>query len=284
MTVGAPEHVSSFAAAVADGRVGDRLWLYATYHCNLACAYCLTDSYPGIADRRALSSDEMLGAAEEAAALGFGSIGITGGEVFMLPSFPRTLVDVARVLPTVALSNGTLFTDRVLDELAPLADLDAAIQISLDSDDPTANDSHRGKGNFDAVVAAVPRLRDRGIRVRIATTLVDGASTDLDALCALHRSLGVPDADHIVRGVVRRGRAATEELGADLAPGATLPELTITAEGAFLHPFAPTVRDGVTDTDLRITDRTSPLGDALRLFLDHEGTRLSGSDVVRNVR
>jgi sulfatase maturation enzyme AslB (radical SAM superfamily) len=23
-----------------------RLWLYANYHCNLACRYCLTDSAP----------------------------------------------------------------------------------------------------------------------------------------------------------------------------------------------------------------------------------------------
>jgi hypothetical protein len=28
--------------AVEDGRCGERLWLYATYHCNLACVYCLT--------------------------------------------------------------------------------------------------------------------------------------------------------------------------------------------------------------------------------------------------
>jgi len=32
------EQLSAFAGAVADGRVGDRLWLYATYHCNLACS------------------------------------------------------------------------------------------------------------------------------------------------------------------------------------------------------------------------------------------------------
>ncbi len=282
--VEAPELEQAFAGAVADGRVGDRLWLYATYHCNLACSYCLTESHPRIADRRTLRPEAMLQGVTEGAALGFGSVGITGGEVFMLPSFAGTLVEIASILPTVALSNGTLFTDRVLDELEPLSALDAAIQLSLDSDDPAANDAFRGPGNFADVVAAIPRLRERGIRVRIATTVVDDSQSDLDRLCELHRSLGVPDEDHLVRGVVRRGRAASERLGAELGPNDTLPELTLTADGVFLHPFAPTVQGGVTDVDLRVGDELFPLAEPLGAFLDHPGTQARGADVVRNVR
>lgn len=283
MSVTASDQVASFAGAVAEGRVGDRLWLYATYHCNLTCSYCLTESHPRIADRRALDPALMVQSVRDASALGFRSVGITGGEVFMLPSFPRTLVAIAQILPTIALSNGMLFTDRVLDELVLLAGLDCAIQLSLDSHDPVANDRFRGPGCFDHVVAAIPRLRERGIRVRVATTVVD-VDANLDALCTLHRSLGVPDEDHIVRSVVRRGRAVTEDMGFDLENGATLPELTLTADGSFLHPFAPTVHDGVIDTDLRISDRVGPLHEALAAFLSHEQTQLRGSDVVRNVR
>jgi MoaA/NifB/PqqE/SkfB family radical SAM enzyme len=280
----APEYVDALRGAVAEGRVGDRLWLYATYHCNLACSYCLTESYPGIAERRSFAPEAMLRAAREAAELGFGSVGITGGEVFMLPSFPGTLVEIASLLPTIALSNGTLFTARLLGELEPLAALDASIQLSLDSHDPGANDALRGAGNFEQVVAAIPRLRERGIRVRIATTLADGSNGDLESLCALHRTLGVPDEDHIVRGIVRRGRAATEHLGTELGPDDVLPELTLTTEGAFLHPFAPTVENGVTAHDLRVSDDASPLSRALAAFLNHPGTGYRGADVVRNVR
>ena len=186
MSTTASDQVASFAGAVAEGRVGDRLWLYATYHCNLSCAYCLTESHPRIADRRALDPVVMVDSVRAAATLGFRSVGITGGEVFMLPSFPRTLVAIAQLLPTIALSNGMLFTDRVLDELVPLAELDCAIQVSLDSEDPVVNDRFRGPGCFDTVVAAIPRLRERGIRVRVATTVVD-VDADLGALCALHR-------------------------------------------------------------------------------------------------
>ncbi len=284
MSVRASEQVSALASAVADGRVGDRLWLYATYHCNLACSYCLTESHPRIADRRTLTGGAMVRAVAEAAALGLGSVGVTGGEVFMLPSFPRTLVEIARMLPTLVLSNGTLFSDRVLDELEPLTDLDAAIQLSLDSHDRASNDVFRGGGNFEQVVAAIPRLRERGIRVRIATTVVARTDSDLDRLCELHRSLGVPDEDHVVRGVVRRGRAATERLGTELGEGDVLPELTLTADGVFLHPFAPSVENGVTATDLRVGDSLLPLAEALDAFLGHPGTQPRGADVVRNVR
>ena len=107
---------------------------------------------------------------------------------------------------------------------------------------------------------------------------------DLDALCALHRSLGVPDEDHIVRSVVRRGRAVTEDMGLELEDGATLPELTLTADGTFLHPFAPTVRDGVTERISASPTGSVPLHEALAAFLSHEQTQLRGSDVVRNVR
>ena len=116
--------------AVEEGRCGDRLWLYATYHCNLACGYCLTESMPAIANRRTLSAETMIRVVREAQELGFGAIGITGGELFMLPDAAETLAEIATILPTVALTNATLFTDRLLTRLEPLAGLDIALQIS----------------------------------------------------------------------------------------------------------------------------------------------------------
>jgi sulfatase maturation enzyme AslB (radical SAM superfamily) len=236
----------AFEAAVADGRTGDRLWLYATYHCNLACVYCLTESRPGIANRRTLPRDTIVQAVREARKLGFTAVGITGGEVFMLPDFAETLAEVGAILPTVALTNGTLFTPALLRRLEPLADLDVALQLSLDSPSPERNDGMRGPDNFAKVAAAIPQLLERGIPVRIATTVEEQSEDELTELCELHRSWGVSDDDHIVRSVVRRGRAELENMGVEPGPTDILPELTLTADGAFLHPFGPTVRHGVT--------------------------------------
>ena len=271
-------------SAVAEGRMGDRLWLYATYHCNLACVYCLTESHPRIGDRRALSREAMLRAVRESKELGFGCVGITGGEVFMLPDFAETLREAAELLPTVALTNGTLFTERLLSRLEPLSELDAAIQISLDSDVPERNDELRGPENFAKVIDAIPRLLERGLRVRIATTVEHQTTDELERVCELHRRLGIPDEDHVVRSVVRRGRAAVERMGVELEPHDVLPELTLSAEGAFLHPFAPTVRHGVTDLDLLVSRQIAPLEHAARRFLRIVADQPVGEDVVRNIR
>ena len=270
--------------AVAEGRMGERLWLYATYHCNLACVYCLTESHPRIADRRALSAETMTRAAREAKELGFGSVGVTGGEVFMLPDFAETMVAIGGILPVVALSNGTLFTDKLLARLEPLAELPAALQISLDSDEPTRNDAFRGPENFAKVLDAIPKLLQRGIEVRIATTVEYQTEDELQRVCALHRNLGIPDEHHIVRPVVRRGRAAVEDLGQELGPTDVLPELTLTADGSFLHPFAPTVRHGVTDLDLLVSRQIAPLEVSARRFLWIVAEQPVGDDVVRNIR
>ncbi len=271
-------------ASVAEGRMGDRLWLYATYHCNLTCVYCLTESSPRIANRRTLDSDAMVRATAEAKELGFTCVGITGGETFMLPDFPETLRRVGEILPVVALTNATLFTDRLLARLEPLFELDVAFQISLDSDEPARNDELRGPENFAKVVDAIPRLLERGLRVRLATTVADQEPEELERVCVLHRRLGIPDEDHVVRSVVRRGRAATAQMGIELGPTDVLPELTLTADGAFLHPFAPTVRSGRTDIDLLVSRQIAPLEMPARRFLSVVRDQPLGDDVVRSIR
>ena len=110
-------------------------------------------------------------------------MGVTGGETFMLPWLPETLAELSAVLPTVVLTNATLFTDAMLDRVAPLAGVECAFQISLDSDQPARNDEFRGPHNFAKVMDAIPKLRDRGIRVRIATTVEDQTEDELARLC-----------------------------------------------------------------------------------------------------
>jgi MoaA/NifB/PqqE/SkfB family radical SAM enzyme len=250
--------VTAVAEAVTCGLIGGRLWLYANYHCNLTCTYCLTESAPGVA-RRQIPVDGLPGIAAEARSAGFSALGVTGGEPFLVRGMAGALAAMAAELPTVVLSNGTLFTRRLLNELTVLAGRDVAVQISLDSADPEANDEMRGPRNFAKVVEAIPRLRARGIRVRVATT-GDGIEPDaLARLCELHRSLGVSDDDHVVRPIVRRGRAVDHGLGVDAGLTDLPAELTITADGAFWSPFGPTVHGGRLDTDLLVTRTTRPL-------------------------
>jgi MoaA/NifB/PqqE/SkfB family radical SAM enzyme len=211
--------------------------------------------------------------AVEARRTGFTSLGVTGGEPFLVAGLARALAAMAAELPTLVLSNGTRFNAGLLAQLEPLAGLEFAVQLSLDSADPDLNDAFRGPHNFARVLEAIPRLRAIGVRVRVATTS-DGLEPEaLARLCELHRSLGVPDEDHVVRPIVRRGRAAGAGMGIEAGLADLPAELTITADGAFWSPFGPTVQGGRLDTDLLITRSTRPLSVPAAAMLKVAGGR-----------
>ena len=250
--------MTQVAEAIASGALPGRLWMYSNYHCNLACSYCLTESAPKVA-KRELPAELLLSLAREAKELGFTSVGITGGEPFLLPHLPDTIERLAEILPVIVLTNGTLFTKERLQRVQRFAGKPVALQISLDSPDAVVNDTMRGPHNFRKVIEAIPALVERGVQVRIATTMEEMDEADMVRLCALHRELGVPDEDHIVRPIVRRGRAVDSAMGVEAQAADLPPELTISADGAFWSPFGPTVHSGALDTDLLVSRTTSPL-------------------------
>ena len=62
------------------------------------------------------------------------------------------------------------------------------------------------------------------------------------------------------------------------------PELTVTADGAFWSPFAPTVTRGVLDTDLLLTRTVRPLQRPVDAMLTVLGARPAGADSTLNIR
>ena len=276
----------STAELISEGRLGDRLWFYTNYHCNLRCSYCLTESAPGVS-RRELDAERILTMAAEGSELGFQSFGITGGEPFLRDDLVAIVAELAALRPTLILSNATIFNTRRLRELQALEGLPVSVQISLDRPDPDKNDQMRGPGNFRKVVEAIPRLIERGIGVRVATTLDDPDVADpqeMERLCELHRSLGVPDCDHVVRPVIRRGRAIGNDIGRDVVFEDFEPELTITADGAFATPFGPTIVGGRLDTDLLVTRTTSPLDVPASALMRAAGAASDGQDARIGIR
>ena len=72
---------SSVERAINQGHLSPRLLMYSNYHCNLA--HLLLDGTSPTAPTRQLSKEQMLLLSKQAKALGFQSIGITGGEPFL---------------------------------------------------------------------------------------------------------------------------------------------------------------------------------------------------------
>jgi sulfatase maturation enzyme AslB (radical SAM superfamily) len=269
---------------VARDVVGDRLWFYTNYHCNLTCSYCLTGSSPR-ARRRQLDPAAIMRIADDAAAAGFACFGISGGEPFLNPWLPDLAIALARKLPLVLLTNGTLFTPRLLDRVARFAPLPIEVQISLDSADPIENDTMRGPDNHAKVVAAIPRLVERGITVRMATTIDDTGTERLPRLCELHRGLGVDDDHHIVRPIIARGRATTTGHGIPVGQPQLPPELTLTADGAFWSPFGATSADGRTlDTEMLLCRTIEPLRAPVDALVSAVEGRPPGEDASIGIR
>lgn len=273
------------AAAIAEEVIGGRLWFYANYHCNLECTYCLTESGPNVR-RRMIAPELMLELAQQARELGFTSIGITGGEPFMVPSMPDTVERISEILPVIVLSNATLFHGSRLDRVSSFAGKDIQVQVSLDAPDEGINDSKRGTNNWTTVAEAVPALVARGVRVRLATTTEPGmlSPEDHERLCTLHRSWGVPDEDHVVRPIVSRGRAAIDNIGVRAGMADLPAELCLTTDGAFWSAFGPTVENGRMATDLLITRTINPLRVPAQAIVRLAGGRPAGADAQLGIR
>ena len=267
--------------AIAEERCSGRVWFYSNYHCNLECSYCLTESNPRV-PKRMLSKEQMISLAKQAKEEGFTAIGITGGEPFLVPWMIDSLVGISEILPVTILTNGTLFQGRLLQEMDVLATENISLQLSLDALEAEANDLFRGKQNFEKVVRAIPLLIEKGIHVRISSTLQDPSEQELEALAQFLDGLGVQPEDQVVRRMVTRGRAELMELGVVAPLDRLPPELTLTAVGAFYSPMGPTYKDQRLQTDLLLTRTIDPIRIPLRSLLRTLGTAdsLDGGEEV----
>ncbi len=245
---------------------GTRLWLYTNFDCNLACDYCCVRSSPRT-PRRALGLDRIRAIVAEAPAAGVSELFLTGGEPFMLPDLDQIVTACTAALPTTLLTNGMLFRGHRLEMLRAMPRDRLAVQISIDSAAPERHDLHRGTGSWAKAVAGVRIALGEGFTVRVAATLTTNDRREESDLRAFLDSLGIAREHQIVRPLAHRGVA---DGGIELTVETLVPEVTITADGAYWHPV------GADDDDQLVTTEIFPLAatiDRVReLFRDHHRT------------
>ncbi len=270
---GEPKPESLFSA----GRrtpVGQRLWVYTNFDCNLACHYCCARSSPGAAARR-FDPDVARVAFEQFRALAGREVFFTGGEPFMHPDLGE-LVAAADGLSRTILTNAMVFARGRRRETLERMDRSVILQISLDSATPDLHDRQRGEGSWNRAFAGIGLAADLGFRVRVAATLFD---EDAEAITALHGRLddqGIKAEDRLIRPVAAEGFA---ESGVHVSVDTVEPEPTVTTDGAWWHPVA------VTNANLRIADAPLPLDEVFGVVRDtlavQDAAARSGREVFR---
>ncbi len=229
-----------------------KLWLYTNYDCNLRCSYCVARSSPN-APRRALGLANVQRLVDEAVALGFADVFFTGGEPFLLKEIYDMLAYSSARVRTSVLTNGMLLRGERLNKLCAIADDNLIVQVSLDGGRAEHHDAYRGAGAWAKTVEGIRLLQECGFRVRLGTTETPANSAHLTELCEFHRSLGIPDEDHFVRPLARRGYSKE---GLVLGMDNLLPEITVNLDGVFWHPLS-------TDADMQVSKRIFPLAAAV---------------------
>jgi MoaA/NifB/PqqE/SkfB family radical SAM enzyme len=229
-----------------------KLWLYTNYDCNLRCSYCVAKSGPNV-PRRALGLVNVNRLVDEAVELGFSDVFFTGGEPFILKDIYDMLAYSSARIKTTVLTNAMLLRNKRLDKLCEIANDNLMVQVSLDGGCPEDHDAYRGKGSWAKTVESIKLLQERGFLVRLSTTETPANAAHLEKVCEFHRSLGIPDEDHFVRPLAKRGYSK-EGLELDMAN--LLPEVTVNLDGMFWHPLS-------TDADMQVSKKIFPLAEAV---------------------
>lgn len=229
-----------------------KLWLYTNYDCHLRCSYCVAESSPQ-ARRRDLGLENVERLVDEALELGFSEVFFTGGEPFILDDIYDMLAYSAQRTQTTVLTTGMLLKGRRLERLNDINHENLRLQVSLDGGRPEHHDAYRGQGTWEKTVEAIERLLEGNYHVRLSTTETPANSAHLDEICVFHRSLGIPESDHFIRPLAKRGFS---QEGIEVSMTNLNPEVTVNVDGVFWHPLS-------TDADMQVSKNIFPLEEAL---------------------
>jgi MoaA/NifB/PqqE/SkfB family radical SAM enzyme len=261
-STGDPDLLSTSNDVISQPAFLWKLWIYTNYDCNLKCSYCVAKSGPSV-PRRALGFANVQRLVDEAVGLGFSDVFFTGGEPFILDDIYEMLAYSASRVKTTVLTNAMLLRGARLEKLISVAEAvpeeKLIMQVSLDGGRPEDHDAYRGMGTWEKTVEGIHLLQEHGFRVRLGTTETPVNSPHLDKLCEFHRSLGIPDEDHFVRPLAKRGFSRE---GLELDMGNLIPEVTINVDGVFWHPLS-------TDADMQVSRTIFPLAESVEKIRAH---------------
>ncbi len=150
--------------------------IHPTRKCNLSCLHCYSQSSPR--ERGALEIDLLCEAVSAAAAEGYNTVSLSGGEPLLYAPL-RELLQHARVcgMRTTVTTNGMLLTARNIERLRDTVDV---LAISIDGV-PASHNRMRGNAlAFDAMQSRLAAVRAAGLNFGFIFTLTQHNLDELD--------------------------------------------------------------------------------------------------------
>ncbi len=141
--------------------------------CNLSCQHCFISCNPRNDSFGFLSFETVRGYLEDSRRHGVKEYYFTGGEPFLNKDMPRILEETLTFGPATVLTNGTVFTERLVRRLAEIAARNRyslEFRVSIDRYSREMNDPIRGQGTFDGAMDGVRLLVDGGFLPIITVT------------------------------------------------------------------------------------------------------------------
>lgn len=162
-----------------------------TYHCNLRCGFCYTDSPRHTAERTPeMGKEDWLRIADDCLELGAVEAVITGGEPLLSPELTLAVADrlAAGGVGVTMNSNGWFVDEAMAARLGEVPGLH--VHVSLDGARPDIHDASRGvPGSWRRAVAGMHHMLENGVAVHGVHVVVpeneDGVGDYLEQMWAL---------------------------------------------------------------------------------------------------
>lgn len=196
-----------------------RAKLELTYHCNLRCGFCYTDSPRRTLERTPELDDGVWDRiVEQSIELGIGEAGIIGGEPLLRRDVAVDAIerlDGAELDRVSLTTNGWFIDEALADRLAQARTLQ--VYISIDGPTPELHDAARGvPGSWRRAVRAADLLLSRGVRVQVLHVITPHNERALPEFLDTMALLGVPSLSLTpvvpVGAAARSGRWAVNRL------------------------------------------------------------------------
>jgi SynChlorMet cassette radical SAM/SPASM protein ScmE len=141
-----------------------------TTRCNQRCVYCSHfDSAGDVSED--LPACEWVTFVQELGALAVMEVTLAGGEPFIRNDIMEIFQGIVdHRMRFSVLSNGTLITDKVAEEIAATKRCNM-VQVSIDGANAGTHDSCRGNGSFHRAVEGIRHLQRHGVPVIVRVTI-----------------------------------------------------------------------------------------------------------------